>query len=86
MERAVAMAERGGRIEISDLTEKVRDKSLMACSGLGLQGTLKQMVETLEKSVLSETLEKHGGNKTKVSKVLGLSRYGLTKKMQRYGF
>jgi transcriptional regulator with PAS, ATPase and Fis domain len=30
-------------------------------------------------------IEKHSGNKTKMAKELGLSRYGLMKKMQRYG-
>jgi two-component system response regulator HupR/HoxA len=49
-----------------------------------LQGSLKEMVEELEKSVLIRTLEKHGGNKTKVAEELGLSRNGLMKKMNRY--
>jgi two-component system response regulator HupR/HoxA len=44
------------------------------------------MVEALEKSALTQLLEKHGGNKTRVANELGLSRYGLIKKMQRYGF
>ena len=82
IERAIAMAEDGELIEVSHLSGKIRN---MACSGLKIQGTLKQMVETLEKSVLSQTLEKHGSKKTKVAKELGLSRYGLMKKMQRYG-
>jgi transcriptional regulator with PAS, ATPase and Fis domain len=79
------MGEGGGLIEVSHLSEKIRNKSALACSGLQEQGALKQMVETLEKSVLSQTLEKHGWKKTKVAKELGLSRYGLMKKIQRYG-
>ena len=82
IERAIAMAEDGELIEVSHLSEKIRNT---ACSGLKIQGTLKQMVETLEKSVLLQTLERHGGKKTRVAKELGLSRYGLAKKMQRYG-
>jgi transcriptional regulator with GAF, ATPase, and Fis domain len=85
IERAIAMGEGGGLIEVSHLSEKIRNKSALACSGLQEQGALKQMVETLEKSVLSQTLEKHGWKKTKVAKELGLSRYGLMKKIQRYG-
>ena len=85
IERAIAMAEDGKRIEVSHVSEKIRAKHEAAFPRAKLQGTLKEMVETLEKSVLTQLLEKHGGNKTRVSKELGLSRYGLMKKMQRYG-
>jgi Nif-specific regulatory protein len=85
IERAIAMAEDGKRIEISHISDKIRAKHEAAFPRPKLKGTLKEMVETLEKSVLTQLLEKHGGNKTKIAEELGLSRYGLTKKMQRYG-
>ncbi|MBW1862116.1 MAG: sigma 54-interacting transcriptional regulator [Deltaproteobacteria bacterium] len=83
IERAMAMAEDGKFIEVPDLSEKTC-RSITKRPGFKLQGSLKEMVEALEKSVLSRTLEKHGGNKTRVAKELGLSRYGLIKKMKRY--
>lgn len=86
IERGVALAQDVGVIEASHLSEKVFKKSLAARPEVKMQGTLKQMVEALEKSVLAQLLEKHGGNRTRVAKELGLSRYGLMKKMQRYGF
>jgi Nif-specific regulatory protein len=86
LERAVALAQDEGIIEFSCLSEKIVERSAMVRPGLNVQGTLKEMVEALEKSVLSQLLEKHGGNRTRAAKELGLSRYGLTKKMQRYGF
>ncbi len=86
IERAVALARDGDSIEISHLSERIVSKSARVSSGLKAKGTLKEMVEALEKSVLTQLLEKHQGNRTRVAKELGLSRYGLTKKMQRYGF
>jgi len=86
IERAIAMAEDGKPIEVSDLSEKIRNASDPFDAPFKVQGPLKQMVETLEKAVLTQMLEKHQGNKSRVARAVGLSRYGLSKKMQRYGF
>ena len=59
--------------------------SALCSVAMGVQGTLKQMVETLEKSVLSETIKNQKGNKTRIAEALGLSRNGLMKKLKRYG-
>ena len=50
----------------------------------GLEGTLKERVETLEKRILRETLIRHRWNKSRASKELGLSRVGLRSKLERY--
>lgn len=84
IERAMAMTADGNLIKASNLSDKIRSRSVTESPGVKLQGSLKEMVEELEKSVLIRTLEKHGGNKTKVAKELGLSRNGLMKKMKRY--
>ena len=86
IERAVALAQNESVIESSHLSGKIVEKSATIGSELEMKGTLKEMVETLEKSVLTRLLEKHGGNRTRIAKELGMSRYGLMKKMQRYGF
>ena len=86
IERAMAMVVDGDLIALSHLSDKIRSGSGAMTCGVELQGSLKGMVEELEKSVLLRTLEKHGGNKTKVAKELGLSRNGLMKKMKRYRF
>ena len=85
IERAVAMVTDGNLIELSNLSDKIRDTSASGIRGVQLRHSLKEMVETLEKSVLVEKLREHQGNKTRVAKELGLSRNGLMKKMQRYG-
>ncbi|MCP4397386.1 MAG: sigma-54-dependent Fis family transcriptional regulator, partial [bacterium] len=51
----------------------------------GIEGTLKQRVESLEARILKETLIRHRWNKTQAAQELGLSRVGLRNKMERYG-
>lgn len=85
IERAVAMTEDGKYIGKEHLSEKVHTKECATQFQAVLHGTLKETVEALEKKIVTEALEKHQGNKTRVAEELGLSRFGLMKKMQRYG-
>jgi two-component system, NtrC family, response regulator HupR/HoxA len=50
-----------------------------------LKGTLRERIETLEATILRETLIRHRWNKSKAAKELGLSRVGLRSKLERYG-
>jgi Nif-specific regulatory protein len=84
IERAIAMADDGKPIDISHLSQKIQKYSTGEGTQHRIQGSLKEMVETLERSVLTQMLKKHDGNKSKVARVIGLSRFGLTKKIQRY--
>jgi serine/threonine-protein kinase PknK len=45
---------------------------------------LRQRVERLERQLIREALGKSQGNQTKASALLGLSRFGLQKKLRRY--
>jgi transcriptional regulator with GAF, ATPase, and Fis domain len=85
IERAVAMVTDGNVIDWSHLSAKIRDTSASGIHGVKQRHSLKEMVETLEKSVLVEKIREHQGNKTRVAEELGLSRNGLMKKMRRYG-
>lgn len=80
------MAENGKPIRLPHLSDKIRNRFEVGHPKPETQGTLKQMVETLEKDLLKQMLEKHQGNKSRTAKALGMSRYGLSKKLQRYGF
>jgi len=51
----------------------------------GLDGSLKDRVESLEARILRETLIRHRWNKSRAAKELGLSRVGLRSKLERYG-
>jgi transcriptional regulator with GAF, ATPase, and Fis domain len=86
IERSMAMADDGKTIELWNLSERIRSKSACPPHLAKMQGTLKEMVESVEKALLVQMLEEHQGNKTKMASSLGLSRFGLIKKMRRYGF
>ncbi len=47
------------------------------------KGTLKEMVEQVEKFLLIEALREHGNNKTSAAKTLGITREGLHKKLRQ---
>ena len=47
--------------------------------------TLPEAVESLERRMISEGLERTGGNKTKTAEALGISRRNLIRKVQAYG-
>ena len=49
------------------------------------KGTLKEMVEQVEKWILLEALREHDNNKTATAKTLGITREGLHKKLKNYG-
>jgi two-component system response regulator HupR/HoxA len=48
-------------------------------------GSLKDVVENVEKRKIVEAIERTKGNKSRAAEMLGLSRLGLRKKMERYG-
>ena len=46
--------------------------------------SLKHRVERLERTLLREALHRAAGNQTQAARLLGLSRFGLQKKLRRY--
>ena len=87
VQRMVAVAEQGGYIALRHLSEKI-SKSPMpdsdASNFVPSGSTLKEKVESLEKSVLTQTLDARHWNQSKVADELGLSRVGLANKIKRY--
>jgi Nif-specific regulatory protein len=49
------------------------------------KGTLKEMIEQVEKWLLLEALREHENNKTATARDLGITREGLHKKLKSYG-
>src|SRR5262245_3534767 len=76
----------GDRISVSDLSPAVATAGeagpVLTDDLDGL--TLKPRVERLERSLIREALGRSGNNQTKASELLGLSRFGLQKKLKRY--
>ena len=48
-------------------------------------GSLKERIERLEARMVREAMSRHGGNKSRAARELGLSRVGLRAKLVRYG-
>ena len=49
------------------------------------KGTLKEMMDQLERWLLIEALREHANNKTAAAKSLGITREGLHKKLRALG-
>jgi DNA-binding NtrC family response regulator len=46
---------------------------------------LQQQLAQVEEDLINRALSRTGGNKSEASRVLGISRYALLRRMQRYG-
>ncbi len=81
--RATAFA--GDRITVADLSPELAasfDDALETVAGQDLR--IKPRVQRLERALVREALGQHEGNQTRAAEALGLSRFGLQKKLQRY--
>jgi len=87
VQRMVAVAEQGGYIAFRHLSDKisktpVQDRGQLPALTAG--GSLKDIVEQVERSVVERALDRHQWNQSKVAADLGLSRVGLANKIRRY--
>ncbi|MDP8234281.1 MAG: sigma-54 dependent transcriptional regulator [Candidatus Saelkia tenebricola] len=83
IERAVILSE-GPHIIASDLSEKIRTGGINLKLEEIKDKTLKGVVEIYERRILTEILFELKWNKSKVAKVLGISRQALNKKVEKY--
>jgi len=74
-----------GKITREDLSPEITAES-KGSSEVYVVGskTLHEYVEELEIKLIHEAFKKYGNNKSKVAEILGLSRLGLRKKIDRY--
>jgi transcriptional regulator with GAF, ATPase, and Fis domain/tetratricopeptide (TPR) repeat protein len=82
VQRAAALG--GEVIGLEDLSPAVASgepEAALDSDDLGL----KPRVERLERSLLREALARADGNQSQAARLLGLSRFGLQKKLRRYG-
>ena len=89
VQRALISRFEGDLILIEDLSQHI---SGLEASGpdvvfeaLNVQGTLKEMMEHLERALLARALDENGQNKSQTARVLGITREGLHKKLNRLG-
>jgi DNA-binding NtrC family response regulator len=86
-EIARATAFSGPSIGVSDLAAHIQNGQDPSESAQGDSDglRLRQRVERLERHLIREAFTKAQGNQTKAATLLGLSRFGLQKKLRRYG-
>jgi transcriptional regulator with PAS, ATPase and Fis domain len=83
--RAAALCDEAGEvITIEDLSPQVAAGDPEAAWDSPDDLGLKKRVERLERTLLREALARADGNQTQAARLLGLSRFGLQKKLRRY--
>ncbi len=85
VERAVAMAEDGARIEADALSSDLQGDAAPPAAGLAPNQSLQDYVESIERTLVMKALTKTEGNRSHAAKLLGISRRGLLNKIARYG-
>ena len=78
-------AEHAHWIEVTDLSPRLRKIEGTITRIAPKQGTLKEMMEQVERWLITEALREHGNNKTKTAVTLGITREGLHKKLAKFG-
>jgi transcriptional regulator with GAF, ATPase, and Fis domain len=85
VQRLVIQAEPGHWLEITDLSPRLRKIEGTVTRVAPQKGTLKEMMDQVERWLITEALRDHGGNKTKTAASLGITREGLHKKLAKFG-
>jgi Nif-specific regulatory protein len=84
VQRIVIQLEPGAFATPELLSPRIRQvEGLVSRAGV-TKGTLKEMMDAVEKFFLIEALREHGNNKTNAAKTLGITREGLHKKLRQY--
>jgi Nif-specific regulatory protein len=85
VQRLVIQLEPGAFVTPDLLSPRIRQvEGLVSRAGV-TKGTLKDMMDAVEKFFLLEALREHHNNKTNAAKALGITREGLHKKLRQYG-
>jgi two-component system response regulator HupR/HoxA len=86
VERLCVLAGTDAEITADLLSERLTRVKELKYPGLRVDGKLKDAVEALEKNLIFNALQREHWNKSKVAKILGISRAGLIMKCEKYGF
>ncbi len=85
VQRLVIQAEPGAWLEVGDLSPRLRKVEGTLARIAPKKGTLKEMIEQVERWLLAEALREHDNNKTRTAQTLGITREGLHKKLAKFG-
>jgi transcriptional regulator with PAS, ATPase and Fis domain len=84
IERLIALTPEGKDIELSQCSRELLQHGTMKTEETCDDSTLPQQVKKLEIKLITQALQKSHGNKLRASKILGITRQGLDKKIKRY--
>ncbi len=85
VQRLVIQIEDGGFVTPELLSPRIRQIEGVVGRVKPAKGTLKEMMDQLERWLLIEALREHDNNKTAAAKSLGITREGLHKKLRGFG-
>jgi len=84
IERAITLADENAYITKDILSPRFQSSKITTDNSTIENGNIKEQVENLEKNLIQQALQKTNGNILKAAELLGLSRQGLHKKLNRY--
>lgn len=85
VQRLVIQLDEGAFVVPELLSERIRCvEGIVGKAGM-VKGTLREMMDQVEKYLLLEALRDHSNNKTNAAKTLGITREGLHKKLRSHG-
>jgi Nif-specific regulatory protein len=85
VQRLVIQLEPGAFATPELLSPRIRQVEGLIMRAGATKGSLKDMMDAVEKFFLLEALREHNNNKTNAAKALGITREGLHKKLRQYG-
>ena len=85
VQRLVIQADEGGFVQPEHLSPRIRQVGNVIERMHPTKGTLREMMDQVERWILLDALKDHGGNKSATAKTLGITREGLHKKLKGFG-
>src|SRR5204862_3195949 len=85
VQRLIIQVDAGALIGEELLSPKIRAVEGTVSNAGVSPGTLRDMMDQIERHLLGEALKQHGNNKTSAAKALGITREGLHKKLKLLG-
>jgi len=84
VQRLLLQVEESEFVQAEDLSPRIRKAENVLARVRPDKGTLRDMIEQVEKWILAEALRDHDHNKSATAKTLGITREGLHKKLRGY--
>jgi len=84
IERVVALTPSGGVANFPDIRMRSPRHRLTAMIPERPSASLREMVGEFERRVIAQSLERHGGNRSRAARELGITRQGLSVKIKKY--